>query len=585
MFWRTLPEVPARRVAGVLELLLDGLAGVVLAGAVTVTLGDLDAFGVLCQTAFYGCAVYQFLPRVLPTDGLGGELFDRPSYRAFATAAALVVGVPLSGSVPVLFSTSPLAVLDAALPAAVPAQFSTAALLGAFFLAFGVACVGTGLYVYFGWWRTAGFDDRVELFDQLSSRRLTDEDVTDARERYERGGVDYHVTAFFVLFGVAAQVAVTLVFLGFLSAFLAMLFPLTELLLLTAGAASVAADRLGDRTPRLAAVVERAAARKGDLEARFLALLAYRRLSRQGDGVVLYLIAAVLCQVLLVLFSMVAVVALLYGVLVNLGEIRAPGWNTAVLAWDAVGILLCAALPGFYGLWYWARQAARVPAYLEHWERTRPETVDLSTLRDRPPEVTRPVGNLLVPSLAFVPLAAVTATGSGALSPTNRVVFGLAWPAVLGVVAFAVRETLRRPPQPPHTDGTAIQVAFAVELTWLWLLFGGVLLPGGAVLVTLEELAGLLAAATLFLVFADFRVYTDRLKRTVPWLRATGDYFSALRMAFLAAVVLAAATVIDRLASAPLIEPILVVTGGLLLLLALTNAVTVWYEARESSGT
>ena len=103
-------------------------------------------------------------------------------------------------------------------------------------------------------------------------------------------------------------------------------------------------------------------------------------------------------------------------------------------------------------------------------------------------------------------------------------------------------------------------------------------------IVSLETPGGLLAVATFFFVFADFRVYSDHLKRTVPWLRAAGDCFSALRMALLAVVVLAAAVVLNRFANAPLTEPLLVVVGGLVLLLALVNALTVWYEERKTSG-
>jgi hypothetical protein len=562
--WRLLPDAAGRRLAGRLDVALDGLVGSLVGATVTVTLADLRLLGIAFDAALYLYLVAGFLPRFLPEGDPAGPVFGSRRFAYAASLAVLCLGFPLSMLVPVPFAPSSLAVLSAATGLSLGEPTATQ-LLGVLFGWSVLVAGGLGTYVYLVWWRDATVRDRVRFFDQLVATRIDREEVVRNLSRDDWVGSG---TGFFALFGSVGVLVVVFAFFAVLSGFAIVLFPLPELVLLTAVAVS-AGTRLvpGDRRVRLAAG-------RVDVEERFFRVFRFVRTSRKGAVAVPYLVVGLLISMLLTLISNAGVVVIGYAVLVRQDELARVALGAPLRTWAGFAVLACVLVPGLYSLWFWFRQVGRLPRYLAHWERTHPGGAPLESATDLPPAPTRPLGNLLPPSLLFVPFVAVATLLDGEASPAAIVALAVGAPALLAVVGWTVYRTRQAPPQHPRTDGRAIPLAFLIQLGWLWVFLGGELIPDAGTAIGLTPLGFIAAATSLIYVVPEVDCY----------LEATGavEYTTAALTAVIGVATLSFAAIWAAVGPAATgLARVLAAAGGLFLALAALAAAARWTIERE----
>lgn len=511
--WRLLPDAVGHRLAGLLDVALDGLVGALVGAAVTLTLADLRLLGVAFDALLYFYLVSRTLPRFLPDEPPAGDVLGTEGFVYAASGAVLCLGFPISMVLPVPFAASPVALLADATGLSLAAPSGPASV--GFFLAWNLLLwVGISWYVHRSWWGGADLDARVSFYDQLLAKRV---DRTEVRRMITRDGWLGSLFRRQALLVPVMLVVTTLAFFAVLSGFAIILFPLPELVLLAAAVGSVVANRWP--SGRLSGLVDR----RVDIEERFFQMFRYARASRKGIVVVAYLTLGVVFSMLLALLSNVGLFAIGYLFVVRLGEAARLTLQSPLRMWGALALLGCAAVPGLYSLWFWYREARRVPHYLVHWEETHAGSAPIQSAGDLPPLPTRPVGNLLVPSLLFAPIyvGATLAPDQGDPSLVFVAVLAVGATALLAIAGLSIRRTLHSPPQHPRTDAWAIPLAFLVQVGWFWWLFGS----GGIIIDSSFDLG----TAVIVALLSTMVFFLDDLWQ---WLEdRIGDYASAGSMA------------------------------------------------------
>lgn len=498
VLWRLLPDGLGRLVATGTEVLLDGLLGALIAVSVTVRVADVRLLGVAFELALYFYVVHTVVPGLLPDDPPASEVLGTERFRFGASVFVLLLGFPLAASLPVLFSRSALEILAARAGLGVPTDAAgvafVAAAVGASFLAW----AGVATYTYLTWWRDATADERVTFFAQTSPRTVGRAKREQAREDLAQDGLTGTVTRAIAVLASTGLLPASLFMLGLLAALMVMLFPLPE--------AVVVAGALAGVLPGVGRLPFRAV----DLEDRLLAVLRYVTASRRGMLLVPFLVAGFAVSILLTLVSNVGVVFLAYTVARQPGAVLRAATASPLALWGLLGVLVCATVPGFFSLWFWVRETVRLPHYLQHWEASRPGGAEVEAMTDIPANVTRPHGNLLAPSIMFLPLGGLLAASRGGdASPVALAAFGVAWPAATAVVAWAVYRTYAGDHQHPRTDGHAVLAASLLQLCWLWLLVGGAIVPGYDGPFTLRSLIVVSGFSVVLYVYADLELYLE----------------------------------------------------------------------------
>ncbi|WP_276260145.1 hypothetical protein [Haloglomus litoreum] len=548
--WRLLPDAAGHRLAGLLEVALDGLVGTLVGITLTLTLADLRLLGVAFDALLYFYLVSRTLPRFLPDGPPAGDTLGSRRFVYAASGAVLCLGFPLSMFLPVLFAASPVALLADATGLSLAAPSAPVA-VGFFFGWNLLLWVGISWYVHRSWWSTADLDERVAFYDQVLAK---DVDRAEVRRMVTRDGWLGSLFRRLALLVPVILVVTMLAFFAVLSGFVIILFPLPELVLLTAAVGSVVANRWpGGRLSGLAD-------RRIDIEERFFRMFRYARASRKGIVIVPYLTLGLVFSMLLALLSNVGLFAIGYLFVVRSGEAARLTLQSPLRMWGALAILCCTAVPGLYSLWFWYREARRIPHYLLHWEETHAGSAAIQSAEDLPPLPTRPVGNLLVPSLLFAPIYVGYKLAPDQGDPPLVFVAALAVgaTALLVFAGLSIRRTFHRPPQHPRTDAWAIPLAFLVQVGWFWWLFG----DGGMIVDSsfgLRQVA-MVALLSMMLFFMEdlWQWLEDRI----------GDYASAVAMALLGTGFLALA-VFEGVRTSGTTVVFLVLAGGALVTLFL----------------
>lgn len=149
-----------------------------------------------------------------------------------------------------------------------------------------------------------------------------------------------------------------------------------------------------------------------------------------------------------------------------LDGLAAPGYptlhSTAILLGGLSGVLT-SLLVGTYGLWYWLRVLRRLPLYLAWWQdarRSTPGTTETVALSDVP---SLPPGYMLPPSV-LVALFFDWASPSAVVA-SSRGDYLFLWGLALLVTLWTVVHAVRRPLQDPRSDGLAVPVSVAIQLS------------------------------------------------------------------------------------------------------------------------
>lgn len=339
-----------------------------------------------------------------------------------------------------------------------------ALLLGGFALGYCLSIVAfVAFFHYVTGWRLQDIDGRaVSLMDSFMPFVDMREEVADL---VSLDGWWQHlgIGTWLVAFGTTFFLSCFLV--GFVTAQFGRTFPIPDVLLLLTVLVEITSDSRSFRVPdldRYVYVIVESATR--NLKGAFLVLFA-------GTGI---LLSAGMTSV----------------VLSNLDEWLGLLWTAlgrpplAVAAWDVVGLIVAFVASLGYLFWFWLRILARIPRFLDIWER------DLSG-RSGP---TRPLGFTLPPMLvvlALVPLARRIGTLTDPLLPA----YALVWPLLLAGLLGCVIATARTRTQTPVREDRAIGLGVMIQWTGIVLVGHWNQILDGRVLEVVFQPAILLFAA------------------------------------------------------------------------------------------
>lgn len=462
LFWRELPETIGTRFAALVETLFDGVSGVLLGTAVTISLADLRLFGVGIDVLLYFYLISVFLPGYLPDSEHTDALVNSEKLVTILCVYVLALGYLISTMVPELLATSPIEIVVRA--TGVPLQPpSTGDLPG---LIVGWAILGWSMlsvYIYATWWRTASVEARVQfLLDIVPAQYGT---AVHLKAHRRQSDAVNRILDCFAIIAIAGVLMFTSLLFAFLTGVAVVLFPLPEILILITAIASRVSKF---RSPTWITVV----AEDGmAIEDQIFSVARYVRAGPKGLATTSLISSAVaisMIQVSLSLLSMVYSIRLLPS---NTGGVTLLFVQYPVRLAVLGLITSCLVVSGLYSIWYWIRELKRFPHFLDYWEaRYRPdETTEPFAGLDQPP--TRPPGTLVIPSLLFIPILLVNLFQSR-LPPLWALM--LIWLLAIGLfrlVLWSISWTLRASPQEPQTDSWAIPVAATTQYSWLIGLF------------------------------------------------------------------------------------------------------------------
>jgi hypothetical protein len=450
---RGLPDLVVAALVRLLRVIPDWVP-VVAAALTSVVAADLATVGLLFEWVLFSYLLYGLLPRLLPGEAPAGPVFGERRFRLLSVALTVALAFPLAAVVPVAF-TPPL-----------PQVVGSARGIGVLLVTWmAVALAGTAGYLHVRWWRNASADEQLDFVAATIGREPTAERRADERRSLERDDWAGRLSSGLLLAGTSGRVVVVCALLGFVTAFAGMLFPLVEVAVVAGIVAGVATERVPGRATRY---LDPLAGRGEGIERRFYAVAAHATESSKGLFAAMFVVFGFVISTFLALLSVIGLFAAAW--LAVASVLRPGAVGGALLAlWNAVGFLVCLSAPGLYSIWFWHRMATRLPHFLAHWERRRPGTASVEDPTVGAALVTRPPLALAPVTLAWLPVLAVFGARDGA-AVLSTGWFALAWPPLVGVVAWTVRWTRRATPQPPGSDAWALPAAMVVQAGWLGLL-------------------------------------------------------------------------------------------------------------------
>jgi hypothetical protein len=457
LFWRTLADVPWRRLPDA----VDFLAGSALVSIIVTTLTDMVGIfklvGLFAQWLLAAYLVFAVTPRIYL--GTATNITDDNRFRLLT--AGISVGFAVS-----LWTTLTLTSEWWSL--------SIGVLLG--------VLIGSMLF--------GTFLDRVHQWNQLTPNGrvnllnafipVSDVDRRDLLDGFTAGGVRSRF-AVFVWKGALVLLCVLPCFLlGIFIVFAFSLYPLLEVAVLTGIALDRWSGPVAGRLP---------SERLTGLESRLYDTVSYAGRGVKGMTTMFLVMVGLLLPVLLF--------ATIFPIWIDqitfwVAMLRTPGpfiFNQTVgfIFWNQTGVFVCLLLSVGFQLWFWLRMLDRLPHFLDQWERrhnlraayrTNDEEVeDTSSNRQthrtsRP--LTRPVGYLvpavviLVPAIVFIYHDPYPVNEP--LPIELHRLFAYSWPVVVAILAVCVGLTVRRKSQPIWAERFALPVSLMIQAGSLFAL-------------------------------------------------------------------------------------------------------------------
>jgi len=462
IFWRELPGAFGRRIALLADDLLDGLSGVLLGSAVTITLADLRLFGIGIDLLLYLYLITTFLPNYLPdpveTDGVIGS----QGFVGVMSLYVLALAYPVSTVVPDLFTTSTVEIVEAATGVEIP-SFTTTDLLPLYVAWVAIGWIGFSIYLYVRWWRTASLNARIELLDQVVPTRATKADHHRADQ--EQSDLVNTISELFAILAIAGVLIFVCTMFALLTALTVILFPLPELLILFGAFVSalpvIYPTRWRDWVGEYPIVIED----------RLFNILKYSRSGPKGLVATVLVFAGLGSSFAFVFISLLTAIFASNVLLTNLRGI----WQSLLrfpLRMSVFFLIIgCLITPGLVCLWYWLRQLQRLPFFLDYWSDHYNTNQSGERLAGTSSLPARPPGTLVIPVLLFIPVYLLSSIQS--IPPPTPVLVGIAVLAItlLGLVAGYVYRTFHIPPQHPRTEMWALPTAALIQISWFLSLF------------------------------------------------------------------------------------------------------------------
>jgi len=462
LFWRELPDTLGTRIAALFDTLFDGLSGVLLGTAVTITLTDLRLFGVGIDVLLYLYLVSVFLPLYLPdpehTDGLvgGNKLVS------ILCVYVLALGYPTSTLAPELLATSPVEIVARA--TGIPVQPPSPS--GFIWYLIGWVIIGwstLSVYIYATWWRRAPIEARIEFLVNVAPTDYRRTTHLDAHHR--QSDAVNRISDVFAIIGISGVIMFTCLVFAIMAGVAVVLFPLPEVvIILTAIASSV-------NKIRSSMWIETVADYGVVIEDQLFTVVRYVRAGPKGFAATSLIFSAVAMSMLQVYLSLLSVAYTLRLLPLNTDSLSQVFFRIP-LTLTVLGLTIsCLIVPGLYSIWYWLRELKRLPHFLDYWEsQYRPDKKSEHLAGPDPPP-TRPPGTLIIPTLLFIPIFLVNVF-QPLLHPLSMLVPILLFAIVLfSLVVWSITWTIRTSPQEPQSDSWAIPVAGTIQFSWLIGLF------------------------------------------------------------------------------------------------------------------
>lgn len=342
--------------------------------------------------------------------------------------------------------------------------------------------------------------------NQLAGRGMTPEQRDEEIEALTRDGWLSPVSNCFAILAGTGSILVMSFILGVTAGSASMLFPLPELVVLLGVSVQLLTPHLPNR--ELENRVTSLRQRFTDFEPRFYIFIRSFRNTRKGLFLTLIVTFAFMLVLLVNLLSLVSLVGLAFLVVGIASKISLAVGSYPIRSWNALGFFLCSATPGLYGLWFWYRETYRLPHFLVYWRNNQPNGHEIEPTDDLPQLVTRPPGYLLPPTILWIPVIwSLNGLNGGDPAIPDSILFSVGWVLAFLGVLWTVRWTFRNEPQPPKTDGRAILSSFYIQLTWLWIIFGGWVFP--IKLVSIPELALMALLISILYFYDDFMIHLE----------------------------------------------------------------------------
>jgi len=454
LFFRALPDALAR----VDDLLVDSVAVPFVLAALSARGRDIQIVGGLFGWLMLAYLVYEFLPRLLPDADPAAAVLGRRRVRLLLTVLVCLLAIPLADQAPGIGSIS---ILPSGITSLLDQRLGVVGLIAGWLVA-SPAVLGSVLYAR--WWRTASADDRIAFFRQLTPGTPTPTEREKTRDSLAREDWVRSVSSAVLLTGCVFALALICLLFALSAGFAGILFPLPEVVVLLGVTGSALTTRLPG-TGLFTNIRGRVVA----VETRLYTVIQYVSTSRKGLTLSLVFVTGALLSILLTLVSFAAV-AVFVVILVVRPDVFLGSRVGLVTRWNVLGLLVCFAVPGLYSLWFWLRETARIPHFLQYWEETHPGSASVVET-DLPDLVARPPGAVLLPTafVALVPLFFRIEPDTVALVPD--ILFAVAWPAAFVATLWSVRWTARATPQHPRTERYVLPLVYLLHLVWVWVLF------------------------------------------------------------------------------------------------------------------
>lgn len=453
LFWRTLADVPWRRLPEVIDILAGSVLTSIIVSTLVSMTGLFQLVGLLAQWLLAAYLVFAATPRIYLWTA--SEITSNNQFRLLTTGVSIEFALALS-------------------PIFTLASESWSFPLAGLFLLLGVLLGSAFFGFYFNQvhqWNQLDPSERVDLLNTFIP--ISDSDRRELVDGFRAGGWRTH---FAVIVWKAALVLLCIIpcfLVGIFIDFTLSLYPLLELAVLTGLA-------LNRWSGPLAGLLS--AARLTGLEDRLYDSVAYAGRGIKGMTLMILVIVGFMLPV----FLFVVVFPLwVRQVTFWLKMLFVPGpfYLTSTIGfilWNQTGVFVCLLLSVGFQLWFWFRMLDRIPYFLDYWERnhnvraayaTNEANVDDSPLIHSTPRSARPrtrlVGFLLPAVVALLPAMIFIYLNP---YPVNELphlrlhrVFAFSWPVVVVILAVSVWWTAARDSQPIRTDAYALPFSLMIQ--------------------------------------------------------------------------------------------------------------------------
>lgn len=502
LLFRILPEMTHFRP---LRLLIDILNIEFLSLLVAFLSIQTTGFRVIAvaseQLLFY-FILYKYLPKILPSGPKVNEVVKLHSFKLLILTITAVIAIPIQSGVP--------AIWDADLVTLFNFQELPDFL---FFQTFGWVIFGLAMgwlliagYVYVTWWRDASIADKIEFMDQSSRQTMTHEQRIEETKNLAKSNWIGVLSRSMGLIVVSGLLTATSFFLGFLVGFATMLFPLPELFIIIAIGIGAVGNVSPQRTSNNLLSIKH---RLDNFELRIFNVVRLFQGEPKGMMTALLLITGFTVNLLIVFMSIIAMTGIILIFAVNFKQIPSTILSYPLQIITGFGVLVILTIPGLYGLWFWYRETFRISHFINEWRLAIPDDVPLTPESELPPEVSKPVGNLIIVSSTWIPIGIYYKLSTGIETP-NWINILVLSTGILAVYCtyWSIRKTLQKDAQSFSHEDRSIMTGVLIELVWLWLLLGGGLFPE---LHTFEFDRILMIAGLAFLMYisVDFKYYLE----------------------------------------------------------------------------